>query len=255
MDNNAKILVVIPIFRESISQLLSCLEKQTLKPAYIVIVAATRAAYERLSHVSLGIGKVIYVKPVMQEHIGVRVGKAINTALRQVCLEHYDFLLKLDADVLLPSNYLARCVTLGADLVGLGPFMLVKIKPFLTLLHGQWPETPADDAFIATKFRAAGLKVERWLPGITIKTGGSFRQWRYYYLRGMDDFKLGFDPFQELVIVQHLIRSRHSLLPMFTLLGYVYAFLWKREMYDFGALYFKKKMMESLGKLLSIKFW
>jgi hypothetical protein len=43
MENNAKILVVIPIFRESISQLLSCLEKQTLKPAYIVIVAATRA--------------------------------------------------------------------------------------------------------------------------------------------------------------------------------------------------------------------
>jgi hypothetical protein len=35
--------------------------------------------------------KVIYVKPELTEHVGVRVGKAINHALKNIDLHRYDF--------------------------------------------------------------------------------------------------------------------------------------------------------------------
>jgi len=78
--------------------------------------------------------------------VGVRVGKAINHALSRVDIRRYDFLLKIDVDTALPLDYVERFLKLEAVLVGLGPFMLVRMKPFLRLLNGRWPEVPADDA-------------------------------------------------------------------------------------------------------------
>lgn len=51
-----------------------------------------------------------------------------------------------------------KSLKLEAYIVGLGPFMLVKVKPFIHLLGGCWPEVPADDAYVMLRFRAAGLK-------------------------------------------------------------------------------------------------
>lgn len=72
----------------------------------------------------------MYVKPNMQEHVGVRVGKAINKALSTINLTKFDYILKLDADIILSRRYLEKSLNTRADLIGLGPFMLVKIKPF-----------------------------------------------------------------------------------------------------------------------------
>jgi hypothetical protein len=117
--------------------------------------------------------KVIYMKPELAEHVGVRVGKAINHVLNNIDLRKYDFLLKVDAGVM-PLNYLERCLKLGADLVGLGPFMLVKMEPFLKLLSGRWPEVPTDDAYVMMCFKAAGLRIAPWPEGLLKrKAGGS----------------------------------------------------------------------------------
>ena len=127
--------------------------------------------------------RVIYVKPELTEHVGVRVGKAINNVLNNIPLHKYDFLLKVDADIVMPLNYVERCLKLKADLVGLGPFMLVRMEPFLKLLSGRWPEVPTDDAYVMMCFKAAGLRIAPWLEGLVIKrkAGGSWRYYYYYY--------------------------------------------------------------------------
>jgi len=180
--------------------------------------------------------EVIYVRPDLREHVGVRVAKAINQALRTLDLPAFDYLLKVDADVLMKTDYLEKCVSLGADLVGLGPFMLVRVKPFLLLLRGKWPETPADDAYVMMAFKARGLRVAPCPPDLLVRRkGGARGSWRYYYLRGVDDWRVGFDPIRELFAVLWLIIRRRSMLPLFTLLGYLVALARGERMYEFGS--------------------
>jgi len=81
-------------------------------------------------------------------------------------------LLKIDADVAMPLNYLKRCLKLGADLVGLGPFMLVKMEPFLKLLGGRWSEVPTDDAYIMMRFKAAELRIAPWPEELVLNKEG-----------------------------------------------------------------------------------
>ena len=196
--------------------------------------------------------KVEYVPANLKEHVGVRVGKAMNAILRSENLHLYDYILKIDVDVRLhSSNYIEKCLKLGADLVGLGYFMLIRMKPFLKLLNGRWPEVPADDAYIMQAFRAANLRVASLPLGITLeRPGGAVGSWRYYYLRGIYDLKIGFDPFHEIYAVIHLIKSRRTFLPIFTLLGYITAILKGEHFYDFGRIAFTESIKQRLKRII-----
>jgi len=136
-----KILVVIPTLKEIPLSAINSLLIQTLRPQKIVIVSGSKHI-ERymmktlIPRISIET-RIVYVKPNMQEHIGVRVGKAINTALRNENLQIYDYILKMDSDVALHPTCLEKCIRKNADLIGLGPFMLIKIKPFINILSGR----------------------------------------------------------------------------------------------------------------------
>ena len=175
MSANARVLAVVPTLREDPRRVLRLLLNQSLRPELIIVVAGSSSLAKFLTNIlSAEEGfsekvKVIYMKPELAEHVGVRVGKAINHVLNNIDLRKYDFLLKVDADVEMPLNYLERCLKLGADLVGLGPFMLVKMEPFLKLLSGRWPEVPTDDAYVMMCFKAAGLRIAPWPEGLVLK--------------------------------------------------------------------------------------
>jgi len=236
-------IVVTTLFDDPIP-LLKLLAKQTLKPTRIIVAAGSRITANKLRELlrneAMNIPvDIIYVRPDLREHVGIRVGKTINQALQLLNLHEIDYLLKIDADVLIKTDYLEKCVKMDADLVGLGPFMLIKAKPFFLLLKGRWPETPADDAYIAMAFRAGGLRVTRFPEGILVKRkGGATGSWRYYYLRGVDDWKVGFDPLREFMAVLWLIIRRRSMLPVFTLIAYIAAMLKGEKMYEFGVVNF-----------------
>jgi glycosyltransferase involved in cell wall biosynthesis len=249
---------VVPTLGEDPRKVLRLLLSQSLRPELIIVVVGSSSLAKFLTN-SLSIEedlsekvKVIYVKPELTEHVGVRVGKAINHALNNIDLHRYDFLLKIDADVVMPLNYLESCLKLRADLVGLGPFMLVKMEPFLKLLGGRWPEVPTDDAYVMMRFKAAGLRIAPWPEGLVLKrkAGGS---WRYYYYRGIYDLKIGFDPIEEFFSVISLMMHRRTLLPIFTLTGYLIAMTKGEQVYYFGKINLVKSMARRLSKLLSIR--
>jgi hypothetical protein len=228
--------------KDDVSQLINSLLRQTVKPSKIIIVSGSRAMMlfikqNVLNRVACrGVDIELYhIPPDLKEHVGVRVGKAINAVLRREDLNLYDFILKIDADVrLLSDDYIERCLKLNADLVGLGYFMLIRTRAFLKLLNGRWPEVPTDDAYIMQVLKASGYRVKPLPPGLSLKRPGGVGSWRYYYLRGIYDLKIGFDPFHEVYAVIHLIKSRRNFLPLFTLLGYFSAILKGEKIYNFG---------------------
>lgn len=258
VSTNARVVAVVPTLREDPRRVLRLLLNQSLRPELIIVVAGSSSLAKFLTNIlSAEEGfsdkvKVIYMKPELAEHVGVRVGKAINRALNNIDLRKYDFLLKVDADVEMPLNYLERCLKLGADLVGLGPFMLVKMEPFLKLLSGRWPEVPTDDAYVMMRFKAAGLRIAPWPEGLVLKrkAGGS---WRYYYYRGIYDLKIGFDPIKELFSAISLVMHRRTLLPIFTLIGYLIAMIKGEQIYYFGKMNLVKSMIGRLSKLFGIR--
>ncbi|MEM4899998.1 MAG: glycosyltransferase family A protein [Thermofilum sp.] len=130
------ILAVIPTLKDDPSEAVRSLLRQTLRPTRIIVVSGSKSLEKAISRKSCCL-KVVYVKPELKEHVGVRVGKAINAALAGENLAKYHYLLKLDADVKLHPESLERHVRLGADLVGLGPFMLIKMEKFLSILGGR----------------------------------------------------------------------------------------------------------------------
>jgi len=229
MDKKVKVLAVIPTLRDDPTRLINDLLRQTLPPAKVLIVAGTKHLADYLAVKTLHFRdapfsiEVLYVKPNIGEHVGVRVGKAINVALEGEELTKYDYLLKLDCDVALHPRCLERCVKLNADLVGLGPFMMIKIEPFMKLLSGRWPETFADDSYIKLLFLAKGLRVEPMPPCVSmIRKGGVHGSWKYYFYRGIDDYRTGFNPLFTMYVVVRLIVKRRTPLPIFTLLGYFF---------------------------------
>jgi len=256
MATNARILAVVPTLREDVRRVLRLLFNQTVKPELAIIVTGS-SSLEKFLVKTLKLEKsfsskirVVYVRPELNEHVGVRVGKAINHVLSLIDLRRYDFLLKIDADTAMPLDYVERCLKLKADLVGLGPFMLVRMKPFLRLLNGRWPEAPADDAYVMMRFKAAELKIAPLPEGLVLKrkAGGS---WKYYYYRGICDFKIGMDPVKEFFAVISLITHRRTLMPIFTIIGYFIAVLKGEQMYYFGRRNFVKGMINKITKLLT----
>lgn len=249
-----RVLTVIPTLRDYPSVTDDLAQERDVE-IVVAIVSSSRVLYEFLSRHGKSSAMIFYVEPSLREHVGVRVGKAINYALRHFDLRDFDYLLKIDADVRLPPGYIKRCILLNADLVGMGPFMLVKTEPFLKYLDGKWPQTSADDAYIKLKFQSLGLKVYGELPGLVENRRRGGGDWRYYYFRGIDDYRMGIDPILEAIIVLRLVRGRRRLLPLFTLLGYVAALVAGEERYDFAPFVLKRLSLPSLeyiiGKLLS----
>ncbi|MGC9069216.1 MAG: glycosyltransferase [Thermoprotei archaeon] len=258
VHENIRILVLIPTLKEIPSRLVLKLYRQSLKPSQIIIIASSKKLCNIITNeVMLPDVRCIEVKPNMREHVGIRVGKAINEAFQQLNINDYDYIIKADADIDISYKFLETCIGLDADLIGTGPFMVIRKEPFLKLCNGRYPETPADDTYLILRFQSAGLKVARWPQGIKItRKGGTFGNWRYYFLRGMDYFKIGIDPIHVIRGAFHLIKNRHTLLPIFDLVGYFLAMIKMENRYKFSNDVFHFLVMNFLrniiGKIVSV---
>lgn len=252
---NQRILTVIPTLKDDPFVIIMDLLHQTVKPCHIVVVTAFKSSrdqiFKKISDIKERFIDIFVVRPNMEEHVGVRVGKAINAALTKLDLTKYSHIIKIDADVRLPADYIEKCIKMDSDLIGLGPFMMIKIKPFIRVLNGYWPETPADDAYVHLKFMSRKLKVTKWPYGIEVRTGGKFGNWKYYYFRGVDDFRMGIEPFHEIRNIIHLIKSRDTLLPIFSLVGYMFALFKGEKFYDFAPIIFRETLT-GFRKILTI---
>ncbi len=116
-----RILAVIPTLADDPAETIKSLMEQTVRVSKILVVVGSRELYQRLTQRyahTAGYVECVYVKPNFQDPLGKRVAAALNHALSRVHLETYDYLLRVDADAILPKRFVEENLKAGADCVG-----------------------------------------------------------------------------------------------------------------------------------------
>lgn len=234
------ILVVIPTLNDDPTETINSLQNQTVKVSKILVAVGSKSLYQKL--ISTGRGGAVeyfYVKPNFQDPLGKRVASALNYALSKVNLNDYDYLLRLDADAILPARFIEENLKkVNAHYIGkAGYAMLLKMECFLRVFNGQFAEVGAEDSYIGLKLLSQGYKVESWaLPPKLKRKSGAHHTWRYYFTRGIEMYKLGYEPIHVTETLRHDFRN------IFTILGYFTAITKKFERYEFSNWVFRAQL-------------
>ena len=173
---------------------------------------------------------VFATKTVNKPAINMRVATVLNEAFQQVRIGQFDYILRLDGDTVLSSNFLEKNLKLDMDLVGsAGCAQLIRIRPFLELMNGQLNET-SDDTYIGLKFRRHGKKVAGYAVK-PIHSSTTHHPMNDYVNRGVQLYKLGYEPVH--VVQQCLFkRGAYSLKDLATVLTYFAHFFRRTKKLD-----------------------
>ena len=80
-----------------------------------------------------------------------------------------------------------------------GYAMLIKMSCFIKYFDGRFRDVGAEDSYIGLKLLSQGYSVKSWrLPPKLKRKSGVRHSWRYYFARGMEMYKLGYEPLQLL---------------------------------------------------------
>lgn len=184
----------------------------------------------------------IYIKPNFQEPAGVRIAKALNDLLSKESIKKYDYLLRVDADVILPLSFLETNLKLDADYVGrAGYAMLLRVSAFIKFFGGRFPEIPAEDSYVGLKLIACGAGVKPYAIPPILKEKNDVAWWRKLIVRGKEAYKLGYEPLHILWLVLHDIKK------IFILIGYFIALFMRLRRYDIYGFVFRAQLKRLLG--------
>ena len=173
-----------------------------------------------------------------------RISWVLNQALSHVRLEDFDYIVRVDADTVLPPNYIEENLKDKPDLCGKAGYgLIVKVKPFLKLLNGRF-HPKSDDSYIRYKFRMKGLKVTDWKvkPVVKRKSGGKHGL-KYFLYRGFNMYRLGYEPLHVLGSFRWEPRN------FLTVFGYLLALLKRERRFDVAPFVWKQQI-NKLRKLL-----
>jgi len=160
-----KILAVIPTLDDDPTDTIKSLLRQTVKVSKIIVAVGSSKLYRNLiSRYSDNVAEFVYVKPNFSDPLGKRVAVALNRALSKVRLSEYDYLLRVDADTVLPSNFIEENLKVDADYVGkAGYAMLLKMNCFIKFFNGRFFEIGAEDSYIGLKLLSQECSVRSWV--------------------------------------------------------------------------------------------
>lgn len=198
--------------------------------------------YQKLISNGIGSAEYFYVKPDFKEPVGKRVAVALNYLLSKVRLEEFEYLLRVDADTVLPNSFIEENLKADADYVGkAGYAMLLKMDCFIKFFGGRFVEVGAEDSYIGLKLLSQGRSVKSWILSPKLKRkSGAPHSWRYYFTRGMEMYKLGYEPIHVIEVIRRDARN------LFTIIGYATAILKRVKRYDTAYWVFKAQLKRLL---------
>lgn len=142
---------------------------------------------------------------------GLRVAKAVNSELASLNLDDYDWLLRLDDDTTIPTNFLQVNTAIEADIIGNGGNCLL-IRTCVLKKLGGWPELPGEDSSLVYQGIMNGFKHESLVVKDTCqRTVGTYYTWRLFFDSGKELWKLGYTlPFAWIQFC-HFLRASGNL--------------------------------------------
>lgn len=162
--------------------------------------------------------------------LGAKLSKVLNEGFSHIKLEGFDYVLRVDGDVILPCNFLEENLKDNPDLCGgAGYAMLIKVKPFLEVMNGKF-HLLSDDSYTSYKFMKEDCKVVKLrVEPILLKQRGlhygtsyfskpSHHDLTRFFNRGKTMYRLGYEPFHVLGMLRFTIWNIFAVFGYFTVL-------------------------------------
>lgn len=177
-------------------------------------------------------------KRCSEEFVPQRVSAVLNDAVPSLRLEYFDWLLRLDADTVLPCDFVERNVGLGADVVGQNGYaMLVRLSVFMRFMGGKFSRW-SDDTYTFFKLRSCGCRcVENAVPVKYRDSCVKHDSFGYWFYGGVQNYMMGYDPVRVLswpfrcLLRGDFVGVRRV---VFRCVGYFWALLCGHEVFDFA---------------------
>lgn len=186
---------------------------------------------------------MIVILPRKAEGISVseKVSKVLNEGFSRLKLEDFDYILRLDGDVVVPANFLEENLKGTPDESGgAGYEMLIKVEPFMKLMNGKL-HPKSDDSYIVYKFMQKGLKVvKNKVNAVLLRPAGKHHGTTYFFHRGKQMYKLGYEP------IHVLAGFRWELRNLFAIFGFLIALLKREHKYDVADFVWHKQIRRLL---------
>lgn len=190
------------------------------------------------------------------ETVGQKVSWVLNTRLPYIKIEAFDYILRVDADTVLPANFIEENLKGEPDICGQsGCAMLIKTSTFLRVMNGKFHPL-SDDSYTFYKFMKEGCSFQKWrVKPIVMRAGGLHHRASYFkkpkhhnvlrfYNRGKTMYRLGYEPL-------HVFgRLRHSIWNAFAVFGYLIALIKHEKKFDVADFVWHKQV-KKLMRLFS----
>lgn len=169
-----------------------------------------------------------------------KMSVVLNEMLGRLRLECFDYLLRVDADTVLPSNFIEENLKGGFDALGEGYAQFIRVSKFISVMGGRF-HSEHDDGYVLVKFAQLGLKVShtsylvapilRRVPGVHQGSG-------WFVAQGELKYRYGWEP-SALLFNLFVNRSRFS---VFELVGYLLALVKRERRFDVSAAILDKQL-------------
>lgn len=228
-----KVCVVIPVYGEDPGPLIASIKNQRGVHSDIFVAVGSLKRFMMLQEKQDAIYQ--FVEPNLNLTVGVRIASAINQILERVDLAKYDYLLRVDADVVLPPSFIKACIKQNADLVGEFSVMLLRMMAFRQVFHGRFLEVNGEDMYISLKMKSTnGLVVPWGIPPVFRRLPGAGKPPSYFSAKGLVMWKMGYEPVHVVWDAFIHFMLRHEPAVLFQCTGYFRALVNRKTRYEFA---------------------
>ncbi|MEM1596022.1 MAG: hypothetical protein QXS24_02590 [Desulfurococcaceae archaeon] len=198
--------------------------------------------------------------------VPIKIGYSFNAALVKINkeIDRYDYVFKVDGDVILPKDYLINLASRKPHVAGIGPALLISTVFFKKLMKNKYPVTYCDDGFIFALAISKGVWPLHYTGGgdVIIPPIITLKDREYIY--GVEYYKWGLPPI--LLVIHPITRiylkitrkmkeyQRKNLRAyLYNAVGYVHALIHNVKKYEFSREYGKMRIIHLYHKFRATK--
>ena len=140
----------------------------------------------------------------------------------------------MDADVVLPPDWIEKATTLGADVVGRGGYaLLVRMSAFKAVGY-RFPVLEAEDSMLILKLMSLGFKRVTYTEPVFLRgmMRGTDSTMLTFFRNGIWRWKMGYEPVHAVYIPVVAAAHEGNLRFLFQIIGYFFALLSRPRRWD-----------------------
>lgn len=200
---------------------------------------------------------VIILTEKIKEHLPfpAKISKVMNNMLVNLKIENYDYLLRVDADTVLPLNFIEENLKAQYDVLGFGSAQLIAVPAFRKCMNGLM-HPDHDDGYPLFRFPQCGFKatLNYKVEPVFRRRSGLHRGSAWFVSQGELHYRYGYDILYELAIVLGKWKQYHPY-GLFFFVGYFKALFQRKKLFDAGEIILRHNLLKYRHPLRFLKIF